>query len=490
MSLPNRFSQRSCGHIVFGTLLGAALVAGLPAPGRAQEAQTVADATTRQPTPAEYGWGLDLYVDDVLAPMADYRTLIRPDFVGPAVGEQTRKWIESLQTAPVKGLELDPMGKLYVAVGKDSIAKRQFAERLGTKGLSASNKAYTLVVATRAFAHPDDAARIQTAVRYMAELDALPVDAMWKFLGRMALGQAYYVTGHGPEVVTQLSKAIALVTEIPFEERQDVFMNNPLPMLADVLSGMPGGRARIDSIGASMLPLAAASPEQIARDSGYFWTSRFYTYMAKSAVQLTAHLGQPAPAITANHWYNVSAPVTESKEAPGARTQTLADGKIRLLEYGEYNCHPCRMALPGMERIHKAYPTNVEVWYVTQTDGFWGTTEYSPDEEAQHLAHYYVDRKHYDFAIALWAGEKVKTQENGALPRDNPSATAFPIDATPTFVVVDGKGIVRHISIGYDAEVEKLLTSDVQYLVAEAKRQASAAPTSASPSISDVSSGR
>jgi thiol-disulfide isomerase/thioredoxin len=255
-------------------------------------------------------------------------------------------------------------------------------------------------------------------------------------------------------------------------------------MLADVLSGMPGGRAKIDSLGAWMLPLAVASPAEIARDSGYFWLGRFYTFMAKSAVQLTGHLGQPAPPITANHWYNVSAPATESKEAPGARTETLADGKIRLLEYGEYNCHPCRMALPGMERIHKAYPTNVEVWYVTQTDGFWGTTDYSPDEEAQHLEHYYVDRKHYDFPIALWAGDKVKTQDNGALPRDNPSATAFPIDATPTFVVVDGKGIVRHISIGYDAEVEKLLTSDVQYLVEEAKHQTSGAPTPA------VSSGR
>jgi hypothetical protein len=141
------------------------------------------------------------------------------------------------------------------------------------------------------------------------------------------------------------------------------------------------------------------------------------------------------------------------------------------------------MALPGMERIRKAAPSNVQVWYVTQTEGSWGATVYSPNDESQHLEHYYVERKHYGMPIALWAGPKDSTQDYGSLPRDNPSAAAYPIQATPTFIVVDGKGIVRHISIGYSKEVEKLLSSDIQYLAGEAKRQTSTTPALGSPPV-------
>jgi hypothetical protein len=132
-----------------------------------------------------------------------------------------------------------------------------------------------------------------------------------------------------------------------------------------------------------------------------------------------------------------------------------------------------------MERIRKAAPPNVEVWYVTQTEGSWGLTAYAPDEEAQHLRHYYVERKHYGMPIALWAGPRDSTQDFGSVPRENPSSTAYPIQMTPTFVVVDGRGIIRHISVGYSEDIEKLLSADIQYLAGEAKRQGS--PTSPSP---------
>jgi hypothetical protein len=133
-----------------------------------------------------------------------------------------------------------------------------------------------------------------------------------------------------------------------------------------------------------------------------------------------------------------------------------------------------------MERIRKAAPSNAEVWYVTQTEGSWGAGSYSPNDESQHLQHYYVERKHYGMPIALWAGPKDSTIDYGLLPRENPSAAAYPILVTPMFIVVDGKGIVRHISIGYSSAVEKLLTADIEYLVGEAKRHTSTTPASTS----------
>jgi thiol-disulfide isomerase/thioredoxin len=170
-----------------------------------------------------------------------------------------------------------------------------------------------------------------------------------------------------------------------------------------------------------------------------------------------------------------------STAAPGAASQALNDGTIRLIEFGEYSCYPCRMALPGMERIREASPSNVQIWYVTETEGSWGTTVYAPEEEVRHLEHYYVERKHYGMRIALWAGPKDSTMDDGLLPRANPSAAAYPILATPTFVIVDGKGVVRHIAIGYSKDIDQRLRLDLRYLAAEAGRRASAEPLSGSP---------
>ena len=476
-------------HITGLALLSAVMIAGgLPVRVGAQGA----DQEPKLPnTPAEFDWGLNLYASSVLTPVSGYDALVRPDSIEPAIKDKTHAWITQLQAAPAKGIQLDPTGELYVADGQDALAKQQFAERLATKGLSTDDRAYTLLLAARVFAHPENPERIKAALGYMAQLDAMPVSVVaFKFKGRVALGEAYYVTGDGPAVATQLTKALAMTPQIPFARRKPIFVNSPITMLADVLSGDPSGHARIDSIGKALLPYATATPEQVAQDSTYFWYSHFFTEEFKGTLELTAHLGQQAPVITAMHWYNTDAPNVVSTAAPGAHAKNLGDGVIRLMEFGEYSCYPCRMALPGMERIRKASPSNVQVWYVTQTEGAWGATAYAPDDEAQHLQHYYVERKHYGMPIALWSGPKDSTADYGYVPRENPSAKAYPIQATPTFIVVDGKGIVRHISIGYSRDVEKLLTSDLQYLVGEAKRQASTAPASQSPPARTAMAGR
>ncbi len=477
MSSPKCRAGHTGSMTLLSAIMGALMLAGLPAQVSAQ--QVLVQEPKLPTTAAEYDWGHNLYASSVLTPVSGYGALVRPDSVEPAIRDRTHAWIEQLQAAPVKGLQLDPMGELYVADGQDAMAKQQFADRLATKGLSLDDRGYTLLLATKVFAHPENAERIQTALGYMVQLDAFPAAAiMWKFHARAALGEAYYVTGDGPAVRVQLTKALAMTPDIPFEHRKPVFLESPITMLADVLSGVPGGAARIDSLGKVLLPLATPTAAQVASDSEYFWLGQYWTREFKGTLQLTAHLGQAAPAITAMHWYNTDAPTAVSTAAPGAQAKTLGDGVIRLMEFGEYSCYPCRMALPGMERIRTAAPSNVQVWYVTQTEGSWGATVYSPNDESQHLEHYYVERKHYGMPIALWAGPKDTTQDFGALPRDNPSAEAYPIQATPTFVVTDGKGIVRHISIGYSRQVETLLSSDIQYLIGEAKHQGSTAPAS------------
>jgi hypothetical protein len=123
----------------------------------------------------------------------------------------------------------------------------------------------------------------------------------------------------------------------------------------------------------------------------------------------------------------------------------------------------CAHGLTAIERIRKS-ETAAEVWFVTMTQGYWGATPRTPDEEAQNLKHYYVDRKQMGLNIALWAGPKERQSWGGMIPSQNPSATLYPLLET-SFVIVDGRGIVRHILIGYTKYTERVLQSKLRKLI-------------------------
>ncbi len=83
---------------------GLMLVGIEPARSGAQAAtpQTSAPQTIERPmTAAEDAWGLELYYQAVLTPVAGYGALVRPDSVEPAILNRAHAWVESLQQAPV-----------------------------------------------------------------------------------------------------------------------------------------------------------------------------------------------------------------------------------------------------------------------------------------------------------------------------------------------------------------------------------------------------
>jgi len=391
------------------------------------------------------------------------------------IEERAKTWAASLDTAQVHGLQLDPAGRLFVAAERDAVAKQQFAARLATPGLSIGDRAYTLCLAVTVFgAKASNTARMRAALDYMSQLDALPNRvSLEKIAGHFALADTYYRSGNGAETVTHLRMAFALVPSIPFADRV-WFVGAPIGgaflTFADVMSGQPQGRATIDSVGTWLSAYTKAPPELLAqdtRDSLVHKKERRDVSDFKNVLQMTAHFGRPAPPIIANYWWNTTIPTASSTAATGAKIKALDDGIIRVMELGEYECIPCLLALPKMERLRAIVPAGVETWFVSGSNGgVWGTTPCTPDEEAQHLKHYYLERKKYGLSIALYIGGRHDDPDGGSLQGKSPTFAAYPIEATPTFVVTDGHGIVRHVSLGFD---ETLLSNAVNYLLAEAK---------------------
>jgi thiol-disulfide isomerase/thioredoxin len=183
-----------------------------------------------------------------------------------------------------------------------------------------------------------------------------------------------------------------------------------------------------------------------------------------------ASVGRAAHPAVATHWYNASPPTISSSAAPGARQLPNGDGKIRVLEFGGLGCSDCLAALPIMQKIREQF-SDVDVWYLSQSEQRWGATEATPDEAAEHIYKYYVVHHKSKVPMGVWAPPADDTtREPGAkLQRLHPTFEAYQIGGIPVFVVIDGRGNVRRI-MNAGPQLQETLVETITYLLAEASR--------------------
>jgi hypothetical protein len=212
-------------------------------------------------------------------------------------------------------------------------------------------------------------------------------------------------------------------------------------------------RHTLDSLIAVLRPYVAAPipaakakvpsyPEYVAR------TRQLY----EAGLEELRRIGNPAPALIATHWFNQPRPATVSSEAPQARELKQDDGIIRVLGFGFFACPYCQMAMGEWEKFQHELPPGVQCLFYDRGVGSWGPDLVEPDVEAEHYRHYYVERKHYTYPIAIWAGPKEKNEEGGITPKYSPTMGKYGIWGGPWIMVVDGHGILRYKHGGWDKQ--------------------------------------
>jgi hypothetical protein len=430
--------------------------------------------TVRPVTAAEEIGGARLYASTGFVLDGSVRST-RDDF-DAVLAQRARAWVLSLQRERVRGIQLDPMGQLLVVAGEEALAQEQFRARLSTPGLPVLDRAYTLLAAVRAFsADPDSSARMRIALEYVREIDRSPeYDVLTKYVAHARIGRAFYQVGNGSVGLAHIDTAFMLLPAIPFERREWIIREYAVHSLfilaANVLSGRADGSGAINALGKRLLPYTMPEPSLLAhdtRDSLLYKKGMLNTaFFTGTTLRMAGHLGKPAPAVVGTTWWNTPEPATMSAIDSGAREKSFADGKIRVTEYGDKSCLGCVLALPRMEALSKKFPA-AEMWYVTHGAGVWGATPCTPAEETAHLERFYTVRKKLTFPIALWIGGRVNDIDGGSGVSQHPTFVAYPIHEKPWFVVTDGRGIIRHISLGFS---ETLLSNAVNYLLAESRR--------------------
>lgn len=161
-----------------------------------------------------------------------------------------------------------------------------------------------------------------------------------------------------------------------------------------------------------------------------------------------ALVGTAAPPITAPRWLNA---------APN--TTMPMTGAVTLLEFTAHWCLPCKESYPGVKRLLAKYsPQGFRVVLATELYGYFGMERPLTAE-----AEFERDRKY-------WADEGLDVPVAiGDLSTsvDNPNDAAYKVGGIPQIHLIDRKGRIRLIMVGYDDANEAYLESLITQLLRE-----------------------
>lgn len=160
-------------------------------------------------------------------------------------------------------------------------------------------------------------------------------------------------------------------------------------------------------------------------------------------------VGEHGAAISATHWIN--APANQGDV-------TVGNGKVTLIQFTAHWCAPCRNSYPGFKRLAARY-TNAPVDIVFST-GLYGQFESKQMDQASELA---ADRDYY---VGRW-GIPFKIAVQPVDARGTINEMRYAVYGIPQIVVIDKRGVIRQITIGWDAGNEARLGALIDRLVAE-----------------------
>jgi peroxiredoxin len=142
------------------------------------------------------------------------------------------------------------------------------------------------------------------------------------------------------------------------------------------------------------------------------------------------HVGKIAPA-----WVGVQAATVGAPLSVGA-----LKGKVAVVDFWAISCGPCRMTGPELARIQAKYGAQGLVVVGITTD--------SKSDAAE-----FAERKSLGFSVLS--------------DEDATTTRAYGISAIPTVYVVDKRGIVRDVMVGYDPDHGTRIEALAQKLLAE-----------------------
>jgi len=145
-------------------------------------------------------------------------------------------------------------------------------------------------------------------------------------------------------------------------------------------------------------------------------------------------------------------------------------GAVTLLEFTAHWCGPCKESYPGVKRLLAKYgPRGFRVVLATELYGYFGTDRgLTPDVEFERDREYWAhEGLNVPVAVSDPRGLPVAGANGVVASVENPNDAAYKVGGIPQIHIIDKKGVIRLIMVGYDDVNEASLSKLIEQLLKE-----------------------
>lgn len=142
---------------------------------------------------------------------------------------------------------------------------------------------------------------------------------------------------------------------------------------------------------------------------------------------------------TSNRWLKKELPSMEIEDIHGKKWSVAElKGKVTVINFWFINCKPCQMEIPELNKIVEEYDTNEEIVFLA----------FAEDQKSD--LEQFLELKQFKYNI---------------IPASNDISKALGIEAFPTHMVLNKKGVVAYTFTGYGAETVDAIRHEINALL-------------------------
>ena len=369
-----------------------------------------------------------------------------------AVGARTAAYASACAAQFTKGgvasSDVPALAELLVEAQQIDAARATIARAVSAPGADAAAKAAALSTGVRILARQfRQPGVLDQAEAWVTELEALPAAFVRERLEAHGVLNGYYRADDiDAGIIRHSTRIIELMAALPADQRTPPLSNTAVAAYSNLAEAWAGQERT-----AQALDLLRRAPAELTGVAGV--AERLAPTIARYEL-----VGRPAAAIEAPVWLH----------APEGTSKLDMAGGVTWLQFTAHWCGPCREAYPAAVRLQQQFGAKgFRVVMATQLYGYFeNRRNLSPADEVAALRGYFP--KHGIVWPVAVADASPTVMENGRPARAvNVNDANFKVAGIPQIHIIDRKGVIRLIMIGFDAANEPRLAAMIARLINE-----------------------